>query len=761
MMNNKVVAIVKNEVERAIKNRWFVILNLILLFTIVIGINFTKFKQIFKNSNLVNGEQVIVYVEDKEKIAFETLQKELAKDTSIASVEKVDTIDVYSSSDIASNVLLVKVQKDSSKYIAASISTKEAINERYIIEIEATLNSLKDSMILANKNLTADEIKAVKEDITLDRIYLGENVTEESDYTYFLKFLSTYGILFVLTFCLTKIANTISQEKLSKSIEYILTSISVKQYMISKVLSICLVVLIQFVFMLAYGVISVFLNVFLNRHSLSFDGAGTLDITAILTTQTVWYFIITIVFMILTTFLLGMIQSVLSAKTTNIQESGNTTMLLLVINFICYFLVLRLVSPEKTVGILGYLFAILPISSMYFIPSMFLINQVNTLVIILSLIVLVAIIPLVVILTQKQFKNSILDFIPKHGKEFSAMAVIQKTREYQEKLLERKEGSKKGLAIGLSIILLILIQLFGGVLLGVGYELLINKYSFARSSNLYLLAQCLLYIISIGIPYLIIKTYIPDEEKNKKEKLTPEEKKKDLNKTLRYMFLAFPVMSVIQTVCSFAVEKMGMGGNITQSLGLFNYTGKIAAILLFIQVAVLPAIFEELFCRKGVLGMLKNRGTIFATVLSSFIFAIVHLNISQFVFAFLVGILFAVVRMKTGKLYPTIILHFINNALALIQVLFYKHMIFMQLYTFLIIGINAIGFCILIYMAYKKVMELKDKESIQKLKEEYDIRKIKINLSENLYVIRDFTFVIAMILSLVIFIAVERLLSVV
>ena len=61
-------------------------------------------------------------------------------------------------------------------------------------------------------------------------------------------------------------------------------------------------------------------------------------------------------------------------------------------------------------------------------------------------------------------------------------------------------------------------------------------------------------------------------------------------------------------------------------------------------------------------------------------------------------------------------------------------------------------------MLYKKVMELKDKESIQKFKEELDYRKIKINITENLFVFKDYTFFVAAVLSATIFTVVEKML---
>lgn len=211
-------------------------------------------------------------------------------------------------------------------------------------------------------------------------------------------------------------------------------------------------------------------------------------------------------------------------------------------------------------------------------------------------------------------------------------------------------------------------------------------------------------------------------------------------------------------ICSFAVEKIGLGSDVTDALGLFNYSGKLASVLIFVQIAILPAIFEELFIRKGVMGILKDKGAIFATIVSSIVFATIHLNISQFMFAFLVGILFGIVRTKTGKMYPTMILHLINNGFAVIQALFYDKIVFMDIFTYSVIAVNAVGFCILIYMLYKKVMELKDKESIKALKEKLDYRKIKLDITENMFVFKDYTFMVCALLCAILFTAVERIL---
>ena len=489
------------------------------------------------------------------------------------------------------------------------------------------------------------------------------------------------------------------------------------------------------------------------------DGMEAVNISSFISLKTINYFIITFVFMCLTTFLQGVIQSVMSAKTTNIQEAGNATILLVTLNLILYTIVTVLVTPLKTSGVVAYILSVLPIASMYFIPAMFLIGQANVIQVILSIVILVASIPLSLILVQKPFKNAILDYSSKKNKKIEGIEKIIATREYQEKIIDRKESSKKGLIIGLSVILLVILQVVGGLIASTILPLLVEKITFISKDCIYLILMCIVFGVSLAVPYLVIRPYLlTDNGKEKQIEKDKSSKKESIITCIKYIVLSIPVMSVIQVICSFAIEKIGISSDITEEMGLFNYSGKFATILVFLEVAILPAIFEELFVRKGIYGVLRSKGAIFATIVSALVFATIHMNVTQFIFAFLVGILFAIVREKTGKLYTTMILHFINNGFATIEALFYDHITFMQIFTYAQIALNAVGFCILIYMIYNKAMQLKDKESIRRLKESLDYRKIKLNISENLYVFRDYTFLVAVMLSSIIFTAIEKIL---
>jgi membrane protease YdiL (CAAX protease family) len=80
-----------------------------------------------------------------------------------------------------------------------------------------------------------------------------------------------------------------------------------------------------------------------------------------------------------------------------------------------------------------------------------------------------------------------------------------------------------------------------------------------------------------------------------------------------------------------------------------------------IVIGILAPIFEELIFRKLLIDRLSRYGSFIAIIVSGLFFGLFHGNFSQFFFATGIGILFAFLYSKTGKIHLTIILHMIVN----------------------------------------------------------------------------------------------------
>ena len=86
-----------------------------------------------------------------------------------------------------------------------------------------------------------------------------------------------------------------------------------------------------------------------------------------------------------------------------------------------------------------------------------------------------------------------------------------------------------------------------------------------------------------------------------------------------------------------------------------------------LMVAVEPAIFEELAFRGIIFDSLRRViGNNHAIVASAMMFAILHLSIPSFLHLFMMGLVLAWMRSKSGSLYPGMVLHFSHNFLVIV-----------------------------------------------------------------------------------------------
>ncbi len=102
------------------------------------------------------------------------------------------------------------------------------------------------------------------------------------------------------------------------------------------------------------------------------------------------------------------------------------------------------------------------------------------------------------------------------------------------------------------------------------------------------------------------------------------------------------------------------GGTMPETTGFFGF------IVTFIGAAVVAPLTEEFAMRGVVLGALRKYGDGFAILVSALLFGLMHGNFMQIPFAFIVGLALGFAVIKTGSVWTGVIIHFINNALAVI-----------------------------------------------------------------------------------------------
>lgn len=95
----------------------------------------------------------------------------------------------------------------------------------------------------------------------------------------------------------------------------------------------------------------------------------------------------------------------------------------------------------------------------------------------------------------------------------------------------------------------------------------------------------------------------------------------------------------------------------------FSFGGN---LLLILTTCVAAPIFEELLFRGLILTALKRFGNMFAIIITSLLFALAHGNLPQTVPVFFLSMVLCYVALRSKSLLPTITIHFINNAIAML-----------------------------------------------------------------------------------------------
>lgn len=89
-------------------------------------------------------------------------------------------------------------------------------------------------------------------------------------------------------------------------------------------------------------------------------------------------------------------------------------------------------------------------------------------------------------------------------------------------------------------------------------------------------------------------------------------------------------------------------------------------IVYFVMVAVVPPLTEELAIRGVIMQPLRKYGDGFAVFASAVLFAVLHGNLIQAPFAFIVGLGIGYAVCITGSLWTGVLIHFVNNTYSVV-----------------------------------------------------------------------------------------------
>ncbi|KXZ40270.1 hypothetical protein SAMN05661008_00176 [Alkalithermobacter thermoalcaliphilus JW-YL-7 = DSM 7308] len=137
----------------------------------------------------------------------------------------------------------------------------------------------------------------------------------------------------------------------------------------------------------------------------------------------------------------------------------------------------------------------------------------------------------------------------------------------------------------------------------------------------------------------------------------------DLKTFISSLFIplfAYPIAVLGNLIVIFILDVFG--------IKYFNYLPSASSsseyLWFLVLLALTPGICEEVLFRGFFIRMNEERGFEFSVIYSSFLFALFHFNIFNFMGPFIIGIIYGYLTIKTNSIYPAIIGHSINNFIA-------------------------------------------------------------------------------------------------
>lgn len=189
--------------------------------------------------------------------------------------------------------------------------------------------------------------------------------------------------------------------------------------------------------------------------------------------------------------------------------------------------------------------------------------------------------------------------------------------------------------------------------LGVLGTWIVGKSSFLQQNQLALVVFSQVILVLPSVLYFIYR-----KESFKELVMIGKIKVKTIFLLILFTILINPLLTLINVISMLFVENQ-----IKQTI--FGLVDQYPFYVGLLCIAVIPAIMEEMVYRGIFFGGYRKVHILKGVLLSGFLFGLTHGNVNQFMYAFVMGAIFALLVEATGSVVSTMIVHFIMNGASI------------------------------------------------------------------------------------------------
>ena len=311
--------------------------------------------------------------------------------------------------------ILVELNNDSKEYLKAKVTSNEKIDTLTYQVLSQSLNSTKTTIGMAINNIDATTLNNISSPVTIDRVVLNEDNNADENMGLIMSSVFPTIILpfFMLTMVLIQmVGGEICEEKTTRSMEIIISNVSPKQHLMSKILASNIFVIIQGLLLVVYA----FIGILISTNMLSNGMALPSEVTSIFDSLVASGFIEKLIFVIPLTLILivlsflaySIVAGILASMTVNMEDFSQLQTPLVFLSLGGYYLAMMagMFNGSILIRILSYI----PFLSSFVSPSLYMMGEIGLVDIVISIVVLIIFIYLILHFGIKVYKVGILNY---------------------------------------------------------------------------------------------------------------------------------------------------------------------------------------------------------------------------------------------------------------------------------------------------------------------------------------------------------------
>ena len=384
-MKNKFKYLVKYSLKKKIDTKWFKIVNVLLLILIVFLVNMDYL------INLFGGD-----FEDKEKIyvvdnvgsfnTFSNYFNALASELDNGEYEIILDQDILQDEKEIDDEVVVVLNPSNTEYLAGEIVSFDAVSRTTYEMIVNSMNAVKSELVLNTSGLTPEQIASLTSPVEITERVLNtdaqNNETKENVGAIVTTVLIVPFFILIITM-VQMLGAEINDEKTSRGMEIIISSVPAKTHFISKVMAALSYVLIQGVLLLVFCGIAMLLRSVL---ATSAEATGTVsmfsEVITMLKSAGIFSLlakgsIVLIILFVVSFIAYAIAAAILASMTTNIEDFQQLQTPLMIIMMVGYYVALMAVMFDGSIFI--EIMAYIPLLSVMIAPTLYLIGEMSLL----------------------------------------------------------------------------------------------------------------------------------------------------------------------------------------------------------------------------------------------------------------------------------------------------------------------------------------------------------------------------------------------